>query len=77
VPVGTYRVKADGKTIGGGHVWIALEPAAAGGGTETLWLYGSGGLNRPNASGIQMGDSDLAGLYNTLVERESLVRVDP
>jgi len=86
LPAGLYRVRHGGKIMlrGAGSTsrrWVLWQGAVAGPDEPgSACLYGSAG---PRAggdgglSGVRCSDEDLAQLYNTLVEQESLLRVDP
>ena len=82
LPAGEYRIAEDGKIrLANGKTWIGFEGADAGtDGIRAGWIFGSTGprgtASRDRETGIRMADSDLASLYNVLVERRSLVRVE-
>ena len=82
LPRGTYRIKAATKITVGGTVWVGFEGVSAEARQITIgWIYGSSGprlgRNRGLPSGLKVSDEDMRQLYNTVVESDSLLRVEP
>ena len=85
VPVGDYRIKSGGKLqLGGagGKTWLGFEGIDSDtNATHFGWIYGSGGARSRGTDrapvGVMLADADLATLYNTLVEGDSLLHVEP
>ena len=82
LPSGTYRLSSGGKIQVGNREWIGIEGVIEK--TRDVscgWLYGEAGprMTRGDVrvSGLKLRDSDLAQLYNVLVETRSLLRVEP
>ncbi|MCL2647851.1 MAG: hypothetical protein FWD61_12700, partial [Phycisphaerales bacterium] len=82
LPSGVYRI-ADGTKIQvNNRTWIGIEGISDT--TQDVaigWLYGEAGPRATKldtrVSGLKMRDSDLATLYNVIVETRSLLRVEP
>jgi hypothetical protein len=86
LPPGIYRVARGGKIVLGdsnisNRRWVMCEGVAdEDGATVAACIYGSAGpraTGRVGLCGIHCSDEVLSRLYNTLIEQDSLMRVDP